>query len=87
MSQKFMASSILRHYTSNSDVSKHIFTDLLPIYVSHNTSLDTLEIQEAYPFSNLQTDSILSAPPPWKLCTDKLVKIPQTIGYNAFLPS
>jgi hypothetical protein len=88
MAKKFMASSTPRCHAlePDDDIPQHAFIDLLPISVSHNTILDTtLKAQLTAIPSDPQVDSMLSAPPPWKLQADRPVGIPLTIGYSAFV--
>jgi hypothetical protein len=87
VAKRFMASSTARSHALeiDDDVLKHVFTDLLPIHVSHNTFLNTLEAQHTPMPSDPQTDSMLSAPPPWKLHADRPVSTPLTVGYSAFV--
>jgi hypothetical protein len=87
MAKKFMASSTPRCHALelDDDIPQHAFADLLPVSVSHNSLLDTLQAQLTPVPSEPQADSMLSAPPPWKLQADKPVGIPLTVGYNAFV--
>lgn len=87
MAKTFMASSTPRCHAlePDNDIPQHAFTDLLPISVSHNTILDTLKSQLTAIPSDPQVDSMLSAPPHWKLQADRPVGIPLTIGYSAFV--
>jgi hypothetical protein len=85
--QKFMTSATIRHQSSkfDDDMSKQIFTDLSPIHISHKIPFNNIKVQHIPVSSVPQVDSMLSAPPPWKLYVDKPVDAPLTIGYSAFL--
>ncbi|KAI0250509.1 hypothetical protein BJV78DRAFT_1218291, partial [Lactifluus subvellereus] len=83
--QKYMASSTLKNYTPKLSVPTHIFTDLPLLCVTQRTSCCTLEVQHTNIPSNPQTDSILSAPPFWKLQTDLPIGIQSTVGYSTFV--
>jgi hypothetical protein len=81
--QKYMASSTVTH-KCHDDVPTHIFTDLPLLHVT-KASRCTLEVQHINLPSIPQIDSILSAPPSWKLQEDVPVHTQVTVGYNAFV--
>jgi hypothetical protein len=86
VAKKFMALSTPRCQSLelNDDMPKHVFKDLSPIQISQNT-FDTLKPQHTSIPSDPEIDSMLSAPPPWKLQGDRPVDTPQTVGYHAFV--
>lgn len=81
MARKYLASSTSRCPTSepDNDMLKHVFDDL-----SCNTP-NTLIAQHTPIPSDPQIDSMLSAPPSWRLQIDRPVNMPLTIGYSAFM--
>jgi hypothetical protein len=80
-----MASSTPRHTLKlNDDMPQHVFKDLSPIQISQNT-FDALKPQHIPIPSDPEKDSMLSAPPSWKLQGDRPVDTPQTVGYHAFV--
>jgi hypothetical protein len=81
--QKYMASSTVTN-TCHDDMPTHIFTDLQFLHVT-KTSCCTLEARHVNLPSFPQTDSILSAPPFWKLQEDVPVCTQVTVGYDAFV--
>jgi hypothetical protein len=82
VAQRFIAPSFLRPHKLNlgDDVPKYMFHDLLPIHISYNATLESLQVQHTYLPTDLQGDSILSAPPPWQLHVDRLIVSSQNAG-------
>jgi hypothetical protein len=81
--QKYMASSAATH--NNDDMPTHTFTDLPLLHITQKAPCCTLEAQHINLPSIPQTESILSAPPFWKLQEDVPVGTQVTVGYNAFV--
>ena len=81
MAKKNMALSTSKCFTFKPDnyMLQHVFDDL-----SYNTS-NTLIAQHTPIPSDPQIDSILSAPPSWRLQIDKPTNMSQTVGYSAFI--
>jgi hypothetical protein len=87
--KKFMSLSTPRCHAlePDNDIPRHSFSDL-----SHNSPKSLLDTLEAQPRAQLtpipsdpQADSMLSAPPPWKLQADRPDGMPLTVGYSAFV--
>jgi hypothetical protein len=85
--QKYMTLSTLKNHTHkcHGNMSTHVFPDLPLLHITQKTSCYTLETQHANVPSDPQTESILSAPPFWKLQADVLVGRQATVGYSAFV--
>jgi hypothetical protein len=75
--QRSISSSILKH-------SKHEYPDMCN---SDSLFSDTDYVVRKRPHlpSDLHIDSMLSAPPPFRLHVNKPVQTPQTIGYSTFV--